>query len=134
MEQQLLQLLFTYFILAVEIIVIHDLSKLDAKRRIYFWFFFLQFFLLAGFRSLEVHPDTLNYATHFSNVNEKGSVFQINADIFNPGYLIFEKAVYKLVSGSVLGYNLVTSFIVTSSIMFVFYKNARHMGVAIFLY
>ena len=134
MEQQLSQLLLTYFVLAIEIIIIHNLVKSDNKRIIYLYFFFFQFFLLAGFRSLEVHPDTLNYASHFNNVDGKGSIFQINADIFNPGYLIFEKFVYKLVSGSVLGYNLVTSFIVTFSTMLMFYKNARHMGVAIFLY
>ena len=127
-------LLFSYFIFFVEILIIHSIPNIKRRREIYFYLFFLQFFLLAGFRGLKVHPDTLSYVTHFCNISDKNFFWETEADRFNIGYLILEKFIHKHVSSSALGFNVLTSFIICLGSLSLFYKRAYHFGVAVFLY
>lgn len=130
----MIQLLLSYIIVGLEIFFIHNSSKAGNKKKIYFLFFFLQFFLFAGFRGLEVHPDTPTYDWHFSEVSNSGPFWDVEKNIFNFGYLYLEKFIHNNVTSTVLGFNLVTSFIICSSILYLFYKKALHMGIAILLY
>lgn len=128
------QLLFAYLLVAFEVCIIHSVPQLQNRRIEYLLFFFFQFFILAGFRGLEVHPDTINYATHFDNVSENGHFWDIDKDIFNTGFLVVEKFIHNNISNTVLVYNLVTSFVICLCTMLLFYREAYHMGIAIFLY
>lgn len=131
------QLLLSYLILGIEIAIIHELYKDDKngnKRRFYFLFFFLQFFLFAGFRGLEVHPDTPTYDWHFSEVSNSGPFWDVEKNIFNIGYLYLEKFIHNNITSSVLGFNVFTCFIICLCSFSLFYKKAHHMGIAIFLY
>lgn len=131
------QLLLSYLILGIEISFIHDLyknDKNDNKRRFYFLFFFLQFFLFAGFRGLEVHPDTPTYDWHFDEVSNEGPFWEVEKNVFNYGYLYLEKFIHNNITSSVLGFNILTCFIICLCSFSLFYKKAHHMGIAIFLY
>ena len=127
-------LLLSYFILFVEILIIHSIPNVERRRKFYFYLFFLQFFLFAGFRGLEVHPDTLSYVTHFCNVSDNNFFWDTDPELFNRGYLILEKFIHKHITGSALGFNVVTSFIICLCSLKLFNKRAYHLGVAIFLY
>lgn len=128
------QLLATYLFLAIEICIIHSIANERQRRRTYFIVLFLQFFIFAGFRGLEIHNDTLPYASHFSNVSYNGHSWEIEKELFNPGYLILEKFIHNNITDTVLGFDIVTSFIICFCTFLLFYKKARHMGVAIFLF
>lgn len=128
------QLLLSYLIVFSEVLIIHSIPQVKRKKQIYFIVFFIQFFVFAGFRGLEVHPDTINYATHFDNVSGKGHFWEIDKDIFNVGYLIVEKFIHNNISNTVFVFNIVTSFIICISALILFYKQSNHIGIAIFLY
>lgn len=128
------QLLLSYFILALEIFLIHSIKNERQRRKMYFIVLFLQFFLLAGFRGLEIHNDTLSYASHFDNVSSNGHFWETEKELFNPGYLVLEKFIHNNVTSTVLGFDIVTSFIICFCSFLLFYKRARHVGIAIFLF
>lgn len=128
------QLLATYLFLAIEICIIHSIANERQRRRTYFIVLFLQFFIFAGFRGLEIHNDTLSYASHFDNVSYNGHFWEIEKELFNPGYLVLEKFIHNNVTDSILGFDIVTSFIICFCTFLLFYKRAKHMGVAIFLF
>lgn len=128
------QLLFSYFILALEILIIHSIINVKIKRRYYFWLFFIQFSLLSGYRGLDIHNDTLSYASHFDNVSSKGHFWEIEKELFNPGYLLIEKFIHNNITNTVLGFNIITSTVICLCSLFLFYKRSRHIGIAIFLY
>lgn len=128
------QLFLSYIIVAIEILAIHSIPKDTFRRNYYFFFFFLQLFILAGFRRIEIPPDTLLYDSHFTNVSDSGGLLQIDRDLFNIGYLFFERFVYYCITKTVLGFNLITSFIICFCTLFFFYRKAAYMGIAVFLY
>lgn len=128
------QLLFSYFFLALEILIIHSIPNVKIKRKYYFFFFFIQFAFLSGFRGLDIHNDTLSYASHFDNVSSKGHFWEIEKELFNPGYLVIEKFIHNNITNTVLGFNIITSTVICLCTFFLFYKKSRHIGFAIFLY
>lgn len=128
------ELLLSLFLIAVEICVIHSVPRVSIRRKEYFIFFFLQFFILAGFRGLEIHPDTPTYGWHFSEVSSEGPFWDVEKNVFNYGYLYIEKFIHNVISSSVLGFNLATSFLVCLCTLLLFYKKSAHMGMAIYLY
>lgn len=128
------QLLFTYLVLFLEIVFIHTHYKVTIRRNIYFYFILPQFFFFAAFRALQIAPDTLSYAAHFANVSFNGYFWDPEKDIYNYGYLIFEKFIHNNVTSSILGYDIITSAIFCFCTFWLFYKRALHMGVALFLY
>lgn len=130
----MIQLLASYFFLAVEICMIHSIANRKKRRITYFFVLFLQFFVLAGFRGLEIHNDTLAYTSHFDNVSKSGHFWEIEKETFNPGYLVLEKFIHNNITDSILGFDVLTSFIICLCTFLLFYKRAKHMGIAIYLY
>lgn len=131
------QLIFSILFIGLEILIIHNEILTEQKRKpIYFFLFFAQFFVFAGFRGLTIHNDTISYVTHFvQDVSPFGHFWEYDHDErFEIGYLFVEKFIHNNITSTPSGFILVTSLIVCLCSLFFFYKKSEHMGISLFLF
>lgn len=120
----------------IEFFLFYRVSRIFNKNKdaIFAIIVFLQLFLLAGFRSIDIYNDSRMYAEHFINYATK-SYFSIDIkDRFEIGYQMLEQFIYFNISKSPTALFLITSFFIQLSHIIFFYKYSRVFWFSIILY
>lgn len=95
---------------------------------------FLQLFIPAGLRHVDVYNDSIHYADHFADIFPK-SIFDINLfDRFEYGYQVLENFVFLHICRKPVALFFVTSLIIQSSYIILFARYSKSLWFTVFLY
>lgn len=113
-----------------------SMTNVSIKKRnvIFAIILFLQLFIPAGLRNIEILNDTQTYADHFQMINPQ-SIFQINPiERFEAGYQVFENFVFLKISHETVMLLIISSFIIQLSYIIFFFKYSNALWFTVFLY
>lgn len=132
-----MEILIALLCIIGQIWIISDLPlAVKDKNKLLAGVFFLEFFILLGFRDISVLGDTDSYAYHFNKIFNKETPFYIikKSDRFSYGYLLFEQFFYQEISSSFLCYNIVTTLLILGGTILFFYRNSLCLWLVLYLF
>lgn len=132
-----LVVVFLMLFLIVEGVVISSSMKhisAEKKNKILAIIFFVQLFLPAGLRNITVYNDSLAYAEHFQSITPN-NIFDVNPlERFEFGYQILENIIYLLISKDPVALFFITSLLIQSSFIILFYRYSKNLWFTVFLF
>lgn len=129
-------LVFLMLLFIVEGVFISSIKHLStqSKKKILAILFFVQLFLPAGLRHITVYNDTPAYAEHFQSISPN-NIFDLNPfERFEIGYQILENIIYLLISKDPVALFFITSLLIQSSFIILFYRYSENLWFTIFLF
>ena len=108
------------------------LSK-EKSQKSFAFIIFIQLFIIAGFRHVDILNDSLTYAINFSNIDPNEPIFKIEGR-FEPLYQILSKLIYIYVSSEPLALFVVTSIIIQFITVRFLYKYSNNLCLSVFLF
>lgn len=129
-------LVFIMLFFIVEGVFISSIKHLSTqnKKKILAIIFFVQLFLPAGLRNITVYNDSSAYAEHFQSI-APNNIFDVNLlERFEVGYQILENIIYIVISKDPVALFFITSLLIQSSFIILFYRYSDNFWFAVFLF